>query len=141
MDTRTLFVELGIDATNDDILDQMRIMKHARENKTYEHVVCGIRGFGEDRRELWDIPEVRAFCRRVVNLGFISFLDVATQLPTVAPIPFGASWGALEMVLCAEGQMAARKGIAKEEFDEFERVLEQANKKADDTLGPYVQNG
>ena len=70
---RVLFVELGLDATNEDILDQMRVMKKARMDRAYDSVVCSIRGFADDPRELFEIPEVRAFCRRIINLGLISY--------------------------------------------------------------------
>jgi hypothetical protein len=81
MQKNVLFVDLGIDATNDDILDQMRKMKSCRENRTYSNLVCTVRGFSDDKRNLFEIPEVRAFCRRVVNLGFISYLDFTTTVP------------------------------------------------------------
>ena len=51
-----LFVELGIDATNDDILDQMRKMKACREDGSYNNVVCTVRGFADDKRHLFEIP-------------------------------------------------------------------------------------
>jgi hypothetical protein len=73
-----LFVEPGIDATNDDILDQMRIMKRGREKGISKYIVCTIRGFGDDHREIYEIPEVGAFCRRIVNLGFVSYLELTT---------------------------------------------------------------
>ena len=60
MSKNMLFVELGIDATNDNILDQMRTMKACREDGNYGHVVCTVRGFSEDKRDLFEIPEIRA---------------------------------------------------------------------------------
>ncbi len=55
-------VEIGRNATDDDILDQMRIMKRVRETKTFDDIVCTLRGFDGDPRELFEIPEVRALC-------------------------------------------------------------------------------
>ena len=99
-----LFVELGIDATNNEILDQMRTMKACREVGSYGHVVYMVRGFSEDKRDLFEIPEGRAFCRRVVNLGFISYLDFTTTFDsTVAAIAKDA-WAAAEVWLCGEGR-------------------------------------
>lgn len=81
-----LFVELGIDATNEDILDQMRTMKARREDGSYSNIVCTVRGFADDERMLFEIPEVRAFCRRVVNLGFISVAEAeATAAACILP--------------------------------------------------------
>ena len=87
MPNNVLFVELGIDATNDDILDQMRKMKACRENGSYGHVVCTVRGFSEDKRDLFEIPEVRAFCRRVVNLGLIAIVDLDACVTDVFYLP------------------------------------------------------
>jgi len=81
-----LFVELGIDATNDEILDQMRTMKACREDGSYGHVVCTVRGFSEDKRDLFEIPVLRAFCLRVVNLGFISYLDFTTTFDSTLSV-------------------------------------------------------
>ena len=56
MSKNVLFVELGIDATNDDIVVQMRKMKACREDGSYGHVVCTVRGFSDDKRDLFEIP-------------------------------------------------------------------------------------
>ncbi len=66
-----LFVELGIDATNDDILDQMRKMKSCREDRSYSNIVCTVRGFADDKRHLFEIPEARAFRRQPPSLQFV----------------------------------------------------------------------
>ncbi len=65
MAERILSVELGIDATNADILDQIRVVRRGREDGSYDSVVCAVRGFDADPRDPHDISEVRAFCRRV----------------------------------------------------------------------------
>jgi hypothetical protein len=131
-----LFVELGIDATNEDILDQMRIMKRAREDRTYSNVVCLIRGFGDDPRELFEIAEVRAFCRRIVNLGFISYLDFSTFFNPKVPELAKESWGAAEVWLCSEGRIKALKSLTKEILHEVQQAILESNGKADAALGP-----
>jgi len=105
MSKNMLFVELGIDATNDEILDQMRTMKACREDGSYGHVVCTVRGFSEDKRDLFEIPEVRAFCRRVVNLGIISYLDFTTTFDSTVPAISKDALGAAEVWLCGEGRL------------------------------------
>src|SRR5438105_1320295 len=70
MPDRALLVELGIDAMDGAILDQMKIMKRVRESGSYDNIACVIRGFDDDRRELYEVPEVQAFCRRLTSLGF-----------------------------------------------------------------------
>ena len=136
MATSVLYVELGTDATNDDILDQMRIMKRARELRRYESVVCTVRGFAGDSRELFDIPEVRAFCRRVYARGFTSYLDFGTVFdPTKRAEPQGA-WGHAEVWMCAEGRMKPVNIGTPEVFAEIIAAYEDANAVADAAIGP-----
>jgi len=131
-----LFVELGIEATNDDILDQMRKMKACREDGSYSYVVCTVRGFGDDERRLFEIPEVRAFCRRIVNLGFISYLDFTTTFDSRVPAIAKDAWGATEVWLCGENRMRARMPLTRKLLDELQQAVSASNEKADAALGP-----
>jgi hypothetical protein len=131
-----LFVDLGIDASNDDILDQMRKMKSCREDRSYGHVVCTVRGFSDDMRNLFEIPEVRAFCRRVVNLGFISYLDFTTTFDSSVPAIAKDAWGAAEVWLCGEGRLRSQMPLTEELLDELQQVVCESNEKADAAIGP-----
>jgi hypothetical protein len=131
-----LFVDLGIDATNADLIDQMRIMKRGREND-YTNVVCAIRGFNNDNRDLYEIVEVRAFCRRLVCQGFISYLDISTTLPGTICDETAGTWGAAEVYLCSEGRMKKETVIDVPEFlDELMKVVLESNEKCDALIGP-----
>jgi hypothetical protein len=138
MAERVLFVELGIDATNDDILEQMRIMKRAREERRYDNVFCCIRGFDQDPRELYDIPEVQFFSRRLVSLGFVSYLDFSTLFNPEVPEIAKRFWGASEVLLCSEGRMKATIPVTKEMLEELYKAVVGSNKVADAALGPIV---
>jgi hypothetical protein len=131
-----LFVDLGLDASNDDILDQMRILKRAREERCYKAIVCLVRGFDDDPRELFDIPEVRAFCRRIVNLGFISYLDFTTFFDPEMPEEAKKAWGAAEVWLCSEGRLKLKNTLMKKLLDELEQVVRESNGRADKAVGP-----
>ena len=37
--------------------------------------VCTVAGYGDDPRELWEIPEVQDLCKRLIKIGYISLLD------------------------------------------------------------------
>lgn len=101
-----LIVELALAMTNDELIDKMRAMKIAREGRDIRHVFCAVSGFGNDHRELWAIPAVRAMSRRLVTSGFISYLDFSTQYPpSASPDPVRGAWGALEVWMCAEGKI------------------------------------
>jgi hypothetical protein len=136
MPDSVLFVDLGIDATNDDILDQMRTMKACREDKRYSRIVCTIRSFADDERGLFEIPEVRAFCRRIVNLGFISYLDFSTIIDSTVPAIVRDTWGAAEVWLCGEGRLRSQMPLTSELLDELEQAVGESNEKADAALGP-----
>ena len=136
MAEKVLLVELGIDASNNDIIDQMRIMKRARQEGLYDNVICTIRGFDDDRRELYDIPEVRAFCRRLVNLAFISYLDFVTTIVADAPEVVKKGWGAAEVWLCGEGRFSTGAEWTIELIGEIEQAVGESNVKADALLGP-----
>lgn len=136
MKNSVLFVELGIDATNEDILDQMRKMKACREDDSYSHIVCTVRGFNDDKRELFEIPEVRAFCRRIVNLAFISYLDFSTAFDATIPAIAKDAWGAAEVWLCSKGRLRSQMPLTKDLLDELTRVVYESNEKADLALGP-----
>ena len=136
MQNNVLFVDLGIDASNDDILDQMRKMKACREDGSYSNIVCTVRGFGDDKRNLFEIPEVRAFCRRVVNLGFISYLDFTTTFDSSVPAIAKDGWGAAEVWLCGEGRLRSQMPLTKELIDELLQVVCESNEKADAAIGP-----
>jgi hypothetical protein len=135
MAERILTVDLGIDATNDDILDQMRIMQQGREEQLYDNIVCTVRGFAHDQRELYAIPEVRAFCRRLVSLGFISYLDMSTIFAANVPLLAKRAWGAAEVWLASEGRLRAQNPLTHELIAEIQQVVSDANARADKALG------
>ncbi len=130
---------MGIDDTNDMLVEKMRYLKSVREAGLSEHVVATVRGFNRDRRELYEIPEVQAFCRRLVDLGFISFLDPIVGLNSALPAEARQAWGAYEVWLCGRGRLTRRlqlngRTLAKE----LEEILTASNAKAEATVGPYL---
>lgn len=134
-----LIVRTAIHETNDQIIDQMRMMKAAHEGKQIGNVVCCIDGFDQDQRELFEIPEVRAFCRRLVGQGFISYLSLTTFY-TVDQSLVGSGWGALEVWMCGEGRLKREVELDLELFDrlmtEFKPVWYGSNAVADSACGP-----
>lgn len=136
MSEAVLLVELGIDASNNDIIDQMRIMKRVRTEGPYEFIICAIRGFDDDSRELYEIPEVRAFCRRIVNLGFISYLEFSTSISPNLPETVKKGWGATEVWLCSEGRLHKPIEVTKELLEELKQAIIASNTRADAQVGP-----
>lgn len=138
-DDGLLIMPLTLDHTNEELVDLMKAMRDARRGTEFGHIVCLIDGFNKDSRELFEIPEVRALCRRLVTQGFISYLDFSTIFPGAEP-RLAKAWGALEVWLCGEGRAwkQAKTFSKKQAMDlvnEFKAVLEEANEKADALVG------
>ncbi len=133
-----LVIGMALDETNEEVIDYIRTMKTARENGV-KQVVCLIDGFNDDSRPLYAIPEARALCRRLVNLGFISYLNVTTAVDGIGVEPcLKNAWGALEIYLCGEGKMGSKVELTTEEFKKFTDALDVANEKANQAVGEYV---
>lgn len=130
-----MLVELGADATNEDLREQMRLMKRARDERLYQHIVCLIRGFDDDPRGLSEIPDARAFCRRLVDQGVISYLDVATTFRGSDEMLRG-TLGAFEIWICAESPKPDDDTVP----DRFRADLLRANALADSFFGPVAEN-
>jgi len=132
---------ITLDATNKEIQEFMEDAKRKREQIKGVRITLTIGEFDDDKRELWEIPEVRGLCRRIVNLGLISYLDRSTMLPTTPePELVSATWGAFEVWLCASGKMKEQLNLTFKEslavLAEFRGELDIANAKCDALLGP-----
>ena len=142
-------VHLALDDSDADLLAQLlTIRDHRRRFGDQAFAGCAISGFDDDPRELYEIPEVRSFCGRLVDYGFISGLDLtanselrdAIGLPTDPILARCKMLGALEVWLVAcnlvartvDGQFAAT--ITIHMFREFVDVLRKADKAYVDRL-------
>jgi hypothetical protein len=97
-----------------------------------------VRGFSDDERSLFEIPEVRAFCRRVVNRGFISYLDFTTTFDATVPAIAKDGWCAAEVWLCGEGRLRGQMTLTRELLDELQFVVCESNEKADAAIGLMI---
>jgi hypothetical protein len=131
--------------SNEDILNQMRRARDQRGGSRGDRVVttCCVAGFDHDPRELGEIPEARALCRRAVQLGLISWLDVSTVIPelchpALAGLRAGAGLGAFELWAISEGLVrgAGKHAVTKETLERFRDDLKAANRRADEAIGP-----
>jgi hypothetical protein len=130
-------VDLGLDATDSDLVEQMRQMEEHRA-AGFERVGCSIRGYNADNRDLWQIPEAIDFCKKLVRLGFIAGLDVSFTFPAnqpPLPVPV-APMGSLDIWLIAKGHMSkdGTVELTKDLLDQFKRELEYLNTVAEDML-------
>jgi hypothetical protein len=122
--------------TNEELVHMMRAIKHARESGM-TNALCTLGGLNDDPREVWQIPEARAFFRRLVTTGFISYLD---PLAALNPDPathylLRAGFGACEVWLASEGHDLSKPvTLTRPLLDELWKVLEAANAAADAAL-------
>lgn len=124
--------------TNEELVDMMRQMKAARKAGV-DAVICCVSGFENDTRELWQIPEVRAFFRRLVTHGFISWLDVFAGMDPDPNTPevLRMGFGACEVWLISEGVDigAANITLTATMLEDLKAVLHKANEVSDAMIG------
>lgn len=121
-------LSLYIDMTDDEIKDCIhQMMPVCRIKETGFCLTIG--GFDQDSRDLWEIPEVLEFYRRLVKFGFISCLEVSTTADGLAKMPGLPGFGALEVWMCAKGLMVrGKKDVTQDQLRQFHEALEEANK-------------
>lgn len=92
--------------TDDELLARMRAARTARESGAATNVVATVGCFATDPRDLWDIPEARALCQRLVATGLVGVLDaIASRNPRTA-----GTLGAAEAIWVARGLSLATVG-------------------------------
>ena len=130
-------VDLGLDATDADLVVQMRHSEGYRK-AGFKRIGCSFRGYATDSRELWQIPEVVEFCKKLVRIGFIAGLDVSfTFPPDQPPLPVPvAPMGSLDIWLIANGHMRhdGTVEMTKELLNRFTKEIEYLNTVSEDML-------
>jgi hypothetical protein len=97
--------------TDEELATMTRGAVRARAEDSRTIVAMGVGGFDDDPRELYDIPEARAFLRRLVDFGVIAALIGSTQCPELgAPSPqqaprLASVLGGFEVWLYATGRI------------------------------------
>jgi len=128
-------VEVGLNATDADLFEQMRCMDDRRK-AGFKHIGCLVRGFEEDPRPLYEIPKVVASCKKLVRIGFIAGLDVSFTVPEPVPLPIPiAPWGSLDIWVIAQGYMKdGSVEITRPLLEQFKKDLSYSNTVAEDML-------
>lgn len=97
-----------------------------------------VAGYDEDSRELWEIPDVIRFMKKLCDIGFISVLEVATSCPELASAAFKTvsgtgqppGFGALEVWMCATNRLGDGKtDIDQPTMNLFLAELQSSNRK------------
>jgi len=147
-----MVVRLGVHYTDAEIIGVMRQVRGARaaHEKGGKCLVatCVIMGYDDDPRELDQIPEVRALCARLWELGLPSFLEVFTSVAELTPRPLdgkgcGLGLGAYEVWQLANGRSQAGlpKVVLQDDLKAFmEKELAPLNSRADRRLADCRNN-
>jgi hypothetical protein len=134
MNGNLLIMNLPVDSSDMELLVAMRVMKRSREQSAEGHIVLTIPGFDDDPANVWQNPEVQRFCHRLVELGFISFLDLSTCLPWNAA-ELHAALGGLEIWLIGEGKFRNSIEITQQLAHRFDDVLATCYSRAAKLVG------
>ncbi len=114
-----LIAQVAIDATDGSILTLMRMLDRAHRAGRHRHFVCSVTGLAPDAQDPWKLPAFAALCGRLVDSGFIAFLDHSTLHPPGQPEHLQAGFGALEVWMTSRGLFGAAAGVTP-------AILEQA---------------
>lgn len=102
-------MSLSVDMTDNEIKDciqQSLPVCNAKEQGFF----LSIDGYDDDRRELWQIPEVVKFMKRLCDFGFIAILEASTTCSVLIRKEYKKfkklpGIGALEVWMFATGRM------------------------------------
>jgi hypothetical protein len=102
-------------------------------NKGSRPITITISGFETDRRELYQIPEVAQFCKRLLDLGFVSIQEVATTFRTIPESYDPYALGAFEVWQIANNKMKKTMEYSEvgEHFETFYNELSKYNEQCD----------
>jgi hypothetical protein len=130
---------LSVRYTDEELLDVLRQLHESRKTSRGIYT-CMVEGYDDDPRGLYEIPEVRQLCQRLVALGFISELDVTTSMKGLTPagVPgMDAGLGAFGVWALSRGLIKApgTTAVPESTLREFFEVLKESNQRADRHLG------
>ena len=95
-------IPVTVDITDEDICDIVKEVMRIRKQNLKCRCWCLIDGYNSDSREIYEIPEVKRLCVRLVRSGFCSILNYSPAFEKDEP-NYG-QLGALEIKLLSEGE-------------------------------------
>ena len=117
------------DMTNSEIKEAIQYAV-AIYNKNKKKFHISISGYDDDQRELYEIPEVVDFCKRLCDIGFIAIAQVSTTCSDLLENDYEENFGlgALEIWMFANDLMG--DSISQQNLDLFFKCLKEACQKA-----------
>lgn len=134
----TLCIVVRPSDPDEDLRVHMATMKIVRENQAFKHVVCMLDGEAKG----WKTPAASAFCRRLLGLGFASYLNPTTTFgPGMDPLEGGPadnrSCGTAEIHLIAKGGPFPVGPPCDSLLSEIDAVMIRQNEISDVEIGPF----
>jgi hypothetical protein len=102
-----LIAEVAVDASDATILTLMRMLDRAHRAGRHKHFICSVVGIDRDAPDPWEQPAFVELCGRLVDSGFVWFLDASTLHPPGQPDHLQAGFGALEVWLASRRMFGA----------------------------------
>ncbi len=105
-------------------------------------ITITISGFQNDSREIYNIPEVKAFCKRLLKIGFVSIQEVTTNFREISDAYNPYTLGAFEVWLLANGKMSKTMDMlhVQSSFELFYNQLSNYNLKCDEVTKDVKDN-
>jgi len=124
-------IHIGMeDAEIEEAMKDMAPICHATKTGFF---IC-VDGFENDKRELWQIPEVATYFQKLFEKGFVSFLEVSSTAEGLTRLDKDITslgfpgFGALEVWMIAKHMMGnGRTDIERSEMKRFFLDLDRAN--------------
>jgi hypothetical protein len=127
-------INLHIDLTPAEIRDRVikRALPYVEEGSG---VSVAIDGFDADIRELWEIPEVREFCKMLVEEGMLGILRTPT-FKEDGTLELGDFRGSFEVYLMSRNLMVNPLAVESSVLADYIDELYRANALLDSRYGP-----
>ena len=121
-----LIAEVAVDATDQTILTLMRMLSRAHIAGRHQHYILSVTGIDPDAADPWQRPAFVDLCRRLVEAGFIWFLDASTLHPPGQPEHLQAGFGALEVWMVSRGLFGTAAAVTPAVLEEAGAAIERA---------------
>jgi hypothetical protein len=122
-------VAVTTEMTDGELLKMMRTLEQQVRCANMGFVLT-VSGYDNDLRELWEIPKCIELFRKLVDMGFISVLEVSTHIKEISRIPDCPGFGAFEIWSIADGRMTGgTTTYPKSVIIEFLDKLQESNQR------------
>jgi hypothetical protein len=125
------FCSLSADMSDDELKECIHKVQ-PRCVSTGRGCLITVNGYDRDPRELWQIPEVKAFFNRLIDFGFLSVMELMAQ----QAMPGTPGFGAVEVWMVATDKITkyAKYEVGKEELDAVVKIVKESNVKCEAIL-------